>query len=95
MASTKFDVVIPLINKSCRIATKVPLSLTDNVSIHTIRASDLVTISAEAPSSRAVVNGNTKVILISNLDEDPKIDLISLSALGAIFIGVYPLRIRS
>lgn len=71
MAAERYEVVVPLINRSCSLGTKIPIPLGSDTSVHTVRAGDLATISAHVPASRSVLNGNSKVILWSGLAGEP------------------------
>jgi hypothetical protein len=81
----RFDVVVPLTNKVSRLRSKVPIPLSENASVRAVRPSDLMTISAQVPSSRGTVHGTSKVILWSNLAQEPSDDEISKLILPAIF----------
>jgi hypothetical protein len=63
----------------------VPIPLAADASVHTIRANDLVTISAQSPPNRDLVNGDSKVILLDNQPAKPTDAEISAFILSAVF----------
>jgi hypothetical protein len=85
LASEHFDVVVPLTNKTSRLRSKVPIPLAANATVQSVRAPDLMTISAQAPSSRGTVNGTSKVILWADLPAEPSDEDIGKLVLPAVF----------
>jgi hypothetical protein len=85
MPAEHFDVIVPLINRTSKLGSKVPIPLSGDATVHTIRATDLMTISAESPASRDVVNGKSNVILWANRPADPSDGDVAAFILAAVF----------
>jgi hypothetical protein len=85
VAVQHYDVVVPLINRASKLGTKVPIPLSADASVHTIRANDLMTISANSPANRDIATGNSKVILWAGQAVAPSDTEIASFVLAAVF----------